>query len=119
MSFLKTWQAFALGSAFFAALTAVFGKMGVSELKSEFRDLRAHRRHFAGHGTRRLCETRMAGAAQRFYVQPNVLDLVGSRNGLLMALLLPGIAARTRLFGRSGRQAQRGPRHDLRVGFLW
>lgn len=28
------WQIFALGSAFFAALTAIFGKMGVSELNS-------------------------------------------------------------------------------------
>ena len=34
--FLKTWQAFALGSAFFAALTAVFGKIGVSEINSNF-----------------------------------------------------------------------------------
>jgi transporter family protein len=34
--FLKTWQAFALGSAFFAALTAVFGKMGVSDINSNF-----------------------------------------------------------------------------------
>ena len=30
----STWQFFALGSAFFAALTAVFGKVGVSQLNS-------------------------------------------------------------------------------------
>lgn len=29
-----TWQLFAFGSAFFAALTAIFGKVGVSELNS-------------------------------------------------------------------------------------
>ena len=29
-----TWQVFAFGSAFFAALTAIFGKVGVSELNS-------------------------------------------------------------------------------------
>ena len=29
-----TWQFFAFGSAFFAALTAIFGKVGVSELNS-------------------------------------------------------------------------------------
>jgi transporter family protein len=29
-----SWQVFALGSAFFAALTAIFGKIGVSELNS-------------------------------------------------------------------------------------
>jgi len=29
-----TWQIFALGSAFFAALTAIFGKIGVSDLNS-------------------------------------------------------------------------------------
>ena len=28
------WQIFAIGSAFFAALTAIFGKVGVSELNS-------------------------------------------------------------------------------------
>lgn len=28
------WQAFAFGSAFFAALTAIFGKIGVSEINS-------------------------------------------------------------------------------------
>ncbi len=28
------WQVFALGSAFFAALTAIFGKIGVSDLNS-------------------------------------------------------------------------------------
>lgn len=32
---LTSWQAFALGSAFFAALTAIFGKLGVSELNSD------------------------------------------------------------------------------------
>jgi transporter family protein len=29
-----TWQLFALGSAFFAALTAIFGKLGVAEIPS-------------------------------------------------------------------------------------
>ncbi len=29
-----TWQIFALGAAFFAALTAIFGKIGVSDLNS-------------------------------------------------------------------------------------
>lgn len=30
------WQLFALGSAFFAALTAIFGKVGVEEINSNF-----------------------------------------------------------------------------------
>ena len=30
----RTWLAFALGSAFFAALTAIFGKLGVSQINS-------------------------------------------------------------------------------------
>ena len=30
------WRVFALGSAFFAALTAIFGKVGVSEINSDF-----------------------------------------------------------------------------------
>jgi transporter family protein len=30
------WQLFAFGSAFFAALTAIFGKLGVSEINSNF-----------------------------------------------------------------------------------
>jgi len=29
------WRAYALGSAFFAALTAIFGKVGVSEMNSD------------------------------------------------------------------------------------
>jgi bacterial/archaeal transporter family protein len=29
------WRAFAIGSAFFAALTAIFGKVGVSEINSD------------------------------------------------------------------------------------
>ena len=32
---LHSWQFFALGSAFFAALTAVFGKLGVSRINSD------------------------------------------------------------------------------------
>lgn len=31
---MMTWQFFAFGSAFFAALTAIFGKVGVSDLSS-------------------------------------------------------------------------------------
>ena len=30
----NTWLLFALGSAFFAALTAIFGKLGVSDINS-------------------------------------------------------------------------------------
>ena len=33
------WQLFALGSAFFAALTAVLGKLGVSEVNSNLATL--------------------------------------------------------------------------------
>ncbi len=33
------WLAFALGSAFFAALTAIFGKLGVSEINSNMATL--------------------------------------------------------------------------------
>lgn len=34
MNFWGSWQLYALGSAFFAALTALFGKIGVSEINS-------------------------------------------------------------------------------------
>jgi transporter family protein len=34
MNFFASWQMFALGSAFFAALTAIFGKIGVSGINS-------------------------------------------------------------------------------------
>jgi bacterial/archaeal transporter family protein len=33
------WKAFALGSAFFAALTAIFGKIGVAEMNSDLATL--------------------------------------------------------------------------------
>ncbi len=32
---IQSWQLFALGSAFFAALTAIFGKVGVSQMNSD------------------------------------------------------------------------------------
>lgn len=35
MDILNTWQFFAFGSAFFAALTAIFGKIGVEEVSSD------------------------------------------------------------------------------------
>lgn len=34
MNFLRSWQAFALGSAFFAGLTAILGKIGVTGMNS-------------------------------------------------------------------------------------
>jgi transporter family protein len=36
---IQSWQIFALGSAFFAALTAIFGKVGVSEINSNLATL--------------------------------------------------------------------------------
>ncbi len=32
---IQNWQLYALGSAFFAALTAIFGKIGVSQINSD------------------------------------------------------------------------------------
>jgi bacterial/archaeal transporter family protein len=34
-----TWQLFALGSAFFAGLTAIFGKIGVAQINSNLATL--------------------------------------------------------------------------------
>jgi transporter family protein len=39
MSYLSSWQAFALGSAFFAGLTAVLGKLGVEGLNANLATL--------------------------------------------------------------------------------
>ncbi len=36
MNFGSSWQLFALGSAFFAGLTAIFGKFGVTGMNSNF-----------------------------------------------------------------------------------
>jgi bacterial/archaeal transporter family protein len=36
---LQHWQVFALGAAFFAALTAIFGKVGVAEINSDLATL--------------------------------------------------------------------------------
>ncbi len=38
-NFPQSWQMFALASAFFAGLTALFGKMGVSDIKSDLATL--------------------------------------------------------------------------------
>jgi transporter family protein len=35
MTWLQGWQLFAIGSAFFAGLTAIFGKIGVSSMSSD------------------------------------------------------------------------------------
>ncbi|ODP31962.1 hypothetical protein A9762_24755 [Pandoraea sp. ISTKB] len=39
MFMLRSWQLFALGSAFFAALTAIFGKLGVTQVNSNMATL--------------------------------------------------------------------------------
>ncbi len=39
MPYLSSWQAFALGSAFFASLTAILGKLGVEGLNSNLATL--------------------------------------------------------------------------------
>lgn len=39
MKLLNSWQALAFASAFFAGLTAIFGKIGVSELNSNYATL--------------------------------------------------------------------------------
>ena len=39
MAYLSSWQAFALGSAFFAGLTAILGKLGVEGLNSNLATL--------------------------------------------------------------------------------
>ena len=39
MKLLQSWQAFAFGSALFAALTALFGKLGVAEINSNLATL--------------------------------------------------------------------------------
>ena len=39
MPYLSSWQAFALGSAFFAGLTAILGKLGVEGLNSNLATL--------------------------------------------------------------------------------
>ena len=39
MKILNSWQALAFASAFFAGLTAIFGKIGVSELNSNYATL--------------------------------------------------------------------------------
>jgi len=35
-AFLTSWQVWALGSAVFAALTAIFAKIGISDVNSDF-----------------------------------------------------------------------------------
>ncbi len=39
IQFFQSWQFFALASAFFAGLTALFGKIGVSDIKSDLATL--------------------------------------------------------------------------------
>ena len=39
ITFFQSWQFFALASAFFAGLTAIFGKIGVSDIKSDLATL--------------------------------------------------------------------------------
>jgi transporter family protein len=73
------WRVFALGSAFFAALTAIFGKVGVSEINS---DLATFYRTLIILGVSALLVS-----ARQEWQAPGTLSLKG-----LVFLVLSGIA---------------------------
>ena len=111
-----SWQLWALLSAAFAALTAIFAKVGVAGVNS---DLATFIRTVVILVVLGAILT-VAGQWQparsisgRTYL---FLALSGLRDGRLLALLLPGPPDRRCRKGGAGRQAERRPRCDLRDG---
>ena len=73
----NTWLYWALASAFFAALTAVFAKAGLQDIDSDFATFYPHIGYFGClGGIFELCG-QMAGRDRFFRAQLDVPDIVG------------------------------------------
>lgn len=114
MNVRESWILFALGSAFFAGLTALFGKIGVAGINSNLATF--------------ICTIVILGVTAAILslrdewrptgpIQPKTwlfLVLSGIVTGFLVAVLLPRVATRARQQGRADRQAQRRVRDPAR-----
>src|SRR5258708_35641062 len=61
---LSSWLPWALLSALFAALTAIFAKVGIEAIESDFATLVQHRRRRAHPGGAGLCDGQVAEPAR-------------------------------------------------------
>ena len=111
---LSSWQFWAVLSAAFAALTAIFAKVGVENVNSDFATfirtiviLLVLAAILARH--RRMAADRSISG--RTYAVPRAL---GARHRRVVALLLPGAQARRCGARRADRQAQRRAGRGIR-----
>ena len=106
----KRWLLYAVGSAVFASLTSILGKVGISGVES---NLGRGARHGLGDGPDRRQAAHRAADPE---AGASVHLPVRHRDRRLVAVLLPGAAGRPRQRGRPHRQAEH-PR-DGRVFLL-
>ena len=110
MNLQTSWQLWALGSAIFAAATAITAKIGVSGVDSNLGDGDSHRRYRIVRVGDRLAHRRaeQRGASERAHlVFP---DFVGAGDGRFVAVLFPRVATRPRRARGARRQIKRGLR---------
>jgi bacterial/archaeal transporter family protein len=81
-SLLQHWQFFALGSAFFAALTAIFGKVGVAKNELRLGDPHKDRGHPVCHGVTRDRAPGVGAPGGDPYKRPCFSRVLGRRDGL-------------------------------------
>ena len=112
------WQAWAVLSAVFAALTAIFAKIGIENVNSDFATfIRTFVIMVALAGFLRATGQfqSLGTISRRTYAVPGALR---PRDRRLVAVLLPRPQARQCLAGRADRQAQRRSRRGFRGVFL-
>jgi hypothetical protein len=106
MQIRESWLLFALGSALFAALTALFGKLGVVGINANLAT-------FIRTVVILIVTAGILSLRQEWAKRPAIAQLVdsgalGHCHRFVLVVLLPGPATGADQQGRTGRQAQRG-----------
>jgi transporter family protein len=104
----------ALLSAAFAALTAIFAKIGIENVNPDFATFIRTNRHSPGGGSDRLRDRQLATVVQRLRENMVVPGVVRACDRRCMDLLFSRPEAGRRRSRRPDRQAQRGIRCRLR-----
>ena len=103
MKFFTRWEIFAFGSAFFAGLTAVLGKMGVADINS---NLATFIRTLVIVGVSALilfCKNEWQRPGYNRHQDMVFFDLLWNRDRFVVALLLPRASTWSRLKSRIDR----------------
>ena len=106
-SLLTAWQFWAAMSAVFAALTAIFGKIGVQEHQFRFRHFDPNGHYPRGCRPYRAGKWNLAAAVRDKPQDLSLFAAVWHGHGRLLALLLPCPEIGTCIRGRTHRQDER------------